>query len=148
MDLEKKEPNGGETPPEVPHTPPPPPGQPFGPGPGRPPGVMPLSEGDSKMWATLSHLGFVFGGFLTPLIIWQVFKDRSAFVDQHAKEALNFQLTVMIGFIVSAILIFIVIGIFLMIILGIGSMILGIMALIAANNGDPYTYPWSIKFVK
>jgi|GEM_PF-5056280 len=158
MDLEKKPPQDGQGPPEVPNTPPPPPpggqqrgpgpGQPFGPGPGRPPGPMPLSESDTKMWATLAHLGFAIGGFITPLVIWQIYKDRSEFVAQHGKEALNWQLTMLIGFIICIPLFFIVIGIFLLLILSVVNIILGIMALMAANKGEPYTYPFRIQFVK
>ena len=59
---------------------------------------------DEKTMALLAHLGGIFFGFIPSLIIWLIKKDESAFVAEQAKEALNFQITVMIGFVISFIL--------------------------------------------
>ncbi len=158
MDLEKKNQNDPLTPPNVPHTPPPPP--PGNQGNFQGGGPQGLSESDAKLWGTLAHMGFVIGGFITPLVIWLVQRDKSEFVAAHAKEALNFQLTVMaailagvvlmvLGFalgplaIITSILMFII---FLAV--GIGSLILGIMALVEANKGNHYRYPVNFRFIK
>ena len=160
MDLEKKNQEDPLTPPKVPQTPPPAPNpnqhqQQYGRNP-----QQGLSESDAKLWATLSHLGFVIGGFITPLVIYMIQKDKSEFVASHAREALNFQLTILavvlgsmflllFGFIAPPIFVvmtFLMVGI--MMIVGIGSLILGIMALLEANKGAHYKYPIAIRFVK
>ncbi len=162
MDLEKKDKKDPLTPPNVPNNPPPPPKNQYGNQQGNQYGAGPqgLSESDTKLWATLAHLGFVIGGFITPLVIWMVQKDKSEFVETHAKEALNFQLTVMAAFLGGFILMFlgfalgplVIVTTILMVIVflvaGIGSLILGIMALLEANKGNHYRYPINIRFIK
>ncbi len=107
--------------------------------------VVPTSE--EKTMAILSHILCIVAGFLAPLIIYLVKKD-SPYVQAHAKESLNFQLTMLIAWIVSFILIFIIIGAFLMFLLGIANLVLVIVATIRASENKMYKYPFSIKFVK
>ncbi len=113
-----------------------------------------IPDSNEKLWATFSHLGIIagaivpFGSVLLPLVIWLVYKDKSEYVNYHAKEALNFQLTMMIGFIVSAILIFIVIGIPLLIVLAIIDLVFCIIAAIRANEGERYRYPYTLRFIQ
>ena len=58
-----------------------------------------LSESEERNWALLSHLGLVAGMFvplgslLLPCLIWHLNKDKSDFVVDHAKEALNHELS-------------------------------------------------------
>src|SRR5437868_3137709 len=69
--------------------------------------VAPTS--DEKTMAILSHILCIVAGFVAPLIIYLV-KKESPYVTAHAKEALNFQLTMLIGVVVSVILMFVLIG--------------------------------------
>ena len=71
---------------------------------------------DARNMAMLCHLLAIFTGFLGPLIIWLIKKDEDPFVDEHGKEALNFQITVFIAMFVSGILTMVCIGIFLAIV--------------------------------
>jgi uncharacterized Tic20 family protein len=103
---------------------------------------------DEKTMALLAHLGGIFFGFIPSLVIWLIKKDSSAFVAEQAKEALNFQITVMFGYIISFILIFIVIGIFLIWALAIANLVLCIIAGIKANSGEAYRYPFAIRLIK
>lgn len=118
------------------------------------PAPIPMSESDSRMWAMLVHLstftGLITGiGFLiAPIIIWQIQKDKSAFIDYHGKEAVNFQITIAIASAISFLLTFIVIGAFLLIIVGIVWLVFSIIAAIKANNGEYYRYPLTIRFIK
>ena len=111
-------------------------------------------DSNTKMLATFSHLGIVagivipLGNILAPLIIWLTQKDKSAYVEAHAKEALNFQITMAIIMIASAILIFIYIGIILLFAAGIANLVLSIMAAIKANEGHSYEYPFNFRFIK
>jgi len=86
-------------------------------------------------------------GFLAPLIIYLVKKD-SPYVTAHAKESLNFQLTLIIAYIVSFILVFVIIGIFLIWLIALANLVLVIIATIRASENKLYKYPFSIRFIK
>lgn len=124
-----------------PPTPPTPPYQ-------APAAAQPLSPSDERLWATLIHIGGILFGFLSPLIGWLVLKDRSAFVGEHSKSALNFQLTMLIALIVGYITTLIFIGILIIIAAYIVILIFEIMGALAANKGQHYKYPFAIKFIK
>ena len=121
--------------------PPPPPQSPYT-------TVQPLSPSDEKLWSTLTHVGGIFFGFLVPLITYLVFKDRGAFVRHHTAQALNFQLTLLIAWIVSGILTFVLIGFVMLVAVAIISIVFPILAAIAANKGEWYRYPLTIPFLK
>ena len=107
--------------------------------------VTPTSE--EKTMAILAHVLCIVAGFLAPLIIYLV-KKESPYVQAHAKESLNFQLTMLIAWIISFILIFIIIGAPLMFLLAIANLVLVIIATIRASENKMYKYPFSIKFIK
>jgi len=107
------------------------------------PPVVPTS--DEKTLALIAHIVTLVSNFIAPLIIYLVKKDESSFVTAHAKESLNFQLTV---FIAAIILIVTIVGILLLWILAIYTLILVIVATIRASEGKIYRYPFSIKFIK
>lgn len=108
--------------------------------------VAPTS--DDKTMAILSHILCIVAGFLAPLIIYLIKKDNSPFATAHAKESLNFQLTMLIAYIVSWVLVFLIIGFLLIFLLAIANLVLVIIATIKASEGKFYKYPFSIKFVK
>ena len=118
------------------------------------PTPMPMSESDARMWAMLIHLSALTGLFtgigslVAPIVIWQIQKDKSAFIDYHGKEAVNFQITMAIAFAISFVLMFILIGIFLVSIVGIVWLVFIIIAAVKANNGEYYRYPLTIRFIK
>ncbi len=100
---------------------------------------------DEKTVALLSHvLTFVFP-LLAPLIIYLIKKDESKFVSDHAKESLNFQITIIIAMFV---LIISIIGIFFTWILGILAFVLIIVATIKASEGKVYKYPFCLRLIK
>jgi uncharacterized Tic20 family protein len=103
---------------------------------------------DEKTMAILSHILCIVAGFIAPLIIYLVKKDESPYVRAHARESLNFQLTMVLAYFVSAILIFVLIGILLIWVLIIANLVLIVIATIRASEGKLYKYPFSIKFVK
>jgi uncharacterized Tic20 family protein len=101
----------------------------------------------------LAHLssfaGYImpFGNIVGPLLVWLLKKDESAFVAEHAKEALNFQISLTIYIIVSALLMCVLIGFVLLPALLIADVVLTVMAAVAASNGTMYRYPLTIRFV-
>ena len=107
------------------------------------PAVPPTS--DEKTLALVSHIVTIVSSFIAPLIIYLVKKDESTFVAAHAKESLNFQITM---FLIFIILIISIIGLLLLWLVGIYSLIMVIVATIRASEGKLYKYPFSIKFIK
>jgi uncharacterized Tic20 family protein len=107
--------------------------------------VTPTS--DEKTMAILSHILCIVAGFLAPLIIYLV-KKESPYVVAHAKESLNFQLTLIIAYIISFILVFLLIGILLIWLIALANLVFVIIATIKASENKLYKYPFSIKFVK
>jgi uncharacterized Tic20 family protein len=87
-------------------------------------------------------------GFVPALIIWLVFKDRGEFTNQQAKEALNFQLTIVIAYIVGTILSIIFIGALISLAAWAVSLIFSIIAFTKAKEGTAYRYPFAIRMIK
>lgn len=107
------------------------------------PAVPPTS--DEKTLALISHVVTFVSSFIAPLIIYLVKKDESSFVAAHAKESLNFQITM---FLLIIVLIITLIGILLLWLVGLYVLALVIVASIRASEGKLYKYPFSIKFIK
>jgi len=109
---------------------------------------------DEKTFAMFCHLsalaGFIipFGNIIGPLILWQMKKAESAFIDDQGKEALNFQITIGIAALICLVLIFVLIGAFLLPLVGIVALIFTIIGAIKANEGVTYRYPFAIRLVK
>lgn len=111
------------------------------------PAAEPMSAADQRLWATLIHVGGILWGFVPPLIGYLVLKDRGEFVRAHSAQALNFQLTMLIGYVVGYLLTFVFVGIFLVLAVWILTIVFGILAAMAANRGQWYRYPMTITFV-
>jgi len=122
-------------------------GQQQGVGPGAPQG--PVSPSDERTWSMLAHLGTIIIGFLAPLITYLMYKDRSQFVKTQSAESLNFQITMLIAYVVAWIATGITFGLlfFLPMIVWVGNLVFVIIAGMAANKGENYRYPFSIRMV-
>jgi uncharacterized Tic20 family protein len=102
---------------------------------------------DEKLWALGAHLGPLVLGFIAPLVVWLVFKDRSQFLDRHGKEALNFQIAYLVYFIVAGISIFLLIGFVLLPIVGVAWVVFMILAAVQASQYRDYRYPWIFRVI-
>jgi uncharacterized Tic20 family protein len=109
--------------------------------------VTPLSPSDEKLWATLIHVGGIFLGFLPAVIGYIVLKDRGPFIRQHSATALNFQITLLIAYVVGYVTSLILIGILVLLAAWALSIVFSILAAVAANKGEGYQYPLAIRFV-
>ncbi|AIB39325.1 MULTISPECIES: DUF4870 domain-containing protein [Pseudomonas] len=115
---------------------------------------VPTPSYEVRQGAMLCHLaaflGFVFpfGSVVGPLILWQMKKEKDAFIDDQGKEALNFQITVAIAWIACIVLAFAVVGFFLMFALAVATIVLTIIGSIKANKGIPYRYPLTWRVIK
>jgi uncharacterized Tic20 family protein len=116
----------------------------------------PLSPEQDVQWGSFAHLGGILG-ILPSLIIWLVFKDRGRFTDTEAKEALNFQLTLVFGYVALSILV----GIITVLTFGLGSflsvllwalwilgVVFSVLAFMQAKDGRHYRYPFAIRLIK
>ena len=100
---------------------------------------------DEKTMALLCHVLTFIAPILAPLIIWLIKKDESTFIAYHAKESLNFQITVVI---ICILLVISIVGLLIVWLVGIFSVVLVVIATIKASEGKLYKYPFSIRMVK
>jgi uncharacterized protein len=98
-----------------------------------------------KALAIIAHILGLFTSFVGSLIIYLVAED--SFAKENAKEALNWQISMIIYVIISAILIIVLIGIALLVILGILNLVFCIYAAIKASDNVTWKYPLSIRFI-
>jgi hypothetical protein len=111
----------------------------------------PVTAGPSandKTMGMLAHLLGIFLGPIGPLIIWLIQKDTSAFAGAEGKEALNFQITLLIGWVAAFLLSFVFIGFLLFPVLGLLALIFGIMGTMEANKGNHYKYPFALRLIQ
>ena len=112
------------------------------------PAAAPLSDSETRQWAGFAHLGGILG-FLPSLIIWLVYKERSAFVADESRKALNFQITVTIASIVLNIAGFMIPGLGLLVFaVWVVSLIFSILGFQAVQKGQGYRYPFSLELIK
>ncbi|WP_114239823.1 DUF4870 domain-containing protein [Dyella sp. C9] len=128
-----------------------------------PPSDAPSAE--QRQWALFAHLSaligliitgtwFGWGCFIGPLVIWLVKKDTMPFVDDQAKEALNFNITVAIILLALKVLVVITLGLGVMIAIPVGTVVVvawlvfTIIAGIRANEGVRYRYPFTLRLIK
>lgn len=120
---------------------------------GQPAPAAPLSDSDSRLWATLAHVGIAVSSVVgitifAPLVIWLIFRERSAYVDAQGKEAVNLSIVLFLGYVISIPLMFVIIGFLTLFILWVLAIVFGIMGAIAANKGEDFRYPFNIRFIK
>jgi uncharacterized Tic20 family protein len=103
---------------------------------------------DERTLAILCHVLSIFFWIIPALVIYLIKKDESTYVAEHAKEALNFQISIFIFYIISGILVLLLVGIFLLIAVYCASIIFCVIAAIKASDNILYRYPFSIRLIK
>lgn len=125
-----------------------------------PPVPQSPNQSQARMWNMWCHLSALaglivpFGSVLGPLIIWLIKKNELPSVDVHGKAALNFQLTVAIaalaGGVAAFVLSFFCLGWLLfplVVVIGLAGLVFAVIAGIKANDGQDYTYPFSLTLI-
>ncbi|WP_201762109.1 MULTISPECIES: DUF4870 domain-containing protein, partial [unclassified Nonomuraea] len=102
---------------------------------------------DDATLAMIAHLLGLLASWVGPLVIYLMKKDEAPYVRDQAAEALNFQITMFIGYLVSSILIIVFVGILLLPVVWIVSFIFHIQAAMATNKGQMYRYPFAIRMI-
>lgn len=116
---------------------------------------------DARMWGMICHLAGlgglvpivpIIGSVIGPLIVWQIKKDEFGFVADQGKEAVNFQISMLLYLLVSAILwiplSFVCVGVVIPVAISIVDLIFLLIAAVKANDGEHYRYPLTIRFIK
>ena len=120
-----------------------------------------FSATDDKLWATVAHFGGVIG-FPPALLVFTLARHRGRLTRQESKEALNWQITFTIGYLLLMVISGIAAAI--LIITSVGNVaavtwalpfalyavnvVLSIRAGIRVNGGGSYRYPFSIRLIK
>jgi uncharacterized Tic20 family protein len=113
----------------------------------QPAAAAPLTEAEDRQWASFAHLGGILG-FVPSLIIWLVFKDRGSFTNVEGKEALNFQITILIVYVIGSILSLFFIGFLVNLAAWVVALIFSIMGFMKAKDGHNYRYPFALRLIK
>jgi uncharacterized Tic20 family protein len=115
------------------------------------PEFPPLGSSD-RLWAVLCHLSYFFGfaliSFLFPMTVYLVMRTDSPYVTHHAREALNFHLSLLLYILICVPLCFIVVGIPLLVAIALTGLVCSIVAAVKASKGTYYQYPITIRFVR
>ncbi len=112
-----------------------------------------LNEED-RTWGSLAHLcalaGLLipFGSLLGPLIMWRTRGQRSAFVGNEALEALNFNISVALAFVICLALAWILVGILMLSGLVIYWIVMTVIATIRTGEGHAYRYPVTLRLIR
>ena len=109
--------------------------------------VITTPSNDDKNIATVTHLGGTVFSFIPALIVWILKKEDSNYIADQAKEALNFQITVLIAQFIAAILAWVLIGFILIPIIWIFNVVFCIIAAIASSKGKTYRYPICLRLI-
>jgi uncharacterized Tic20 family protein len=136
------------------------------------PGIKPaismneLVKSQDRTWEVVSHIsslamlvGVPFGNIVGPLVVWLIKRKDSPSVEAHAKEALNFQISVMLYLMIAvggtASLMLILIGILLipllimaLFVVPIVDIVFVVIASVKASNGEFYRYPLTLRLIK
>ena len=118
-----------------------------------------------RQWAAGAHVAALLAAMLTSLwagvagaiaalIVWMLVRDKSAFASEHAKEALNFNLSMFIYAAIAVVLVIFTLGIGLIValpmwlVLALAWIVCTLLAAFKAYDGQPYRYPITIRLFK
>ena len=110
---------------------------------------------NERSWAALCHASALLGVFFHfpghlfgPLIVWLVKRGDSPELDAHGKEALNFQISMLIYNCVAVVFCLILVGFVFLAVLWVLNAVFVIIAAIQASDGKFYRYPMTIRFIQ
>ncbi len=112
------------------------------------------ADADERTYATFMHLA-LFAAVLTsgglivsvPLVMWLFKRKKSPFIDDHGKEAINFQITMVVYSLAIGLAALATCGVGVVIFLPLlaYAMIFTVVAARAANRGEYYRYPACLR---
>ncbi|WP_374603306.1 DUF4870 domain-containing protein [Arenimonas sp.] len=104
---------------------------------------------EDRTLALITHLSGILFGFIVPLVMWLINKDKpeKGWLTEQSKEALNFQITLFLAYVICFVLSFILIGALLLPLVWIAGLVFMIIAGVAANKGESYRYPVALRLI-
>mgnify|MGYP000026459325 FL=1 len=102
---------------------------------------------DSKNLALLIWIGTLFFGIIPGLVMYLV-KSDDDYVQDQSKEAINWSITTLIGYLVGFVLSFIVIGVLVFPVIAICNVIFCVLGAIATSKGNQFRVPYAIRLIK
>ena len=112
--------------------------------------VDPQAREGERIYALLLHLTNLLHvpfPVVPALVMWLIKKDDSPFIDDHGREAINFQISLLIYYVISGVLVLCGIGVVLAAAVWVLGLVAMVMAAAAANRGEFYRYPATIRFL-
>jgi uncharacterized protein len=118
--------------------------------------IQPVGEADKKArtWGSVCHLsallgllGIPFGNLLGPLVAWLILRHQHPFIDAQGKEALNFQISMVIYAFIAFTLIFLMGHLLIFALLAV-DLIFVVIAAVKSSSGESYRYPIAIRLIK
>ena len=104
-------------------------------------------DANDKNISVLTHLAGIFFSFVPALIVWLLKKDDSAFIGEQSREALNFQITIVIAYMVAGVLAWILVGLLFFPIIWLANLVFSLVAAIKVSQGEHYRYPFSLRLI-
>jgi hypothetical protein len=109
--------------------------------------LLTVPSNDEKNIATITHLGGILFSFIPALIVFLLKKDDSEFIRVQAREALNFQITLLLAQFVAYVLIFVLVGFLLLGLIWLFNIVICIIAAISSSRGVHYHYPFTLRLI-
>lgn len=116
--------------------------------------VLTPAEAQVRTWSMLVHLSAFFGyvipalgWVLGPLLVWQIKKHEMPAIAAHGRAAVNFQLSCLLYTFLACLLIPVLVGFPLLAVIGVFNIVCIIIAALRANDGIPWRYPLTIRFL-
>lgn len=106
-----------------------------------------VPSNDEKNIVTITHLGGILFSFIPALVVWLLKKDDSEYIAAETKEALNFQITVLLAQFVAYVLMLILVGFLLLGIIWVINVVFCIIAATSSSKGEHYLYPFTLRLI-
>jgi len=106
-----------------------------------------VPSNDDKNIATITHLGGAIFSFIPALVVWLLKKDDNAYLAEQAKEALNFQITILLAQFIAGLLMWLLIGFLLLPLIWLANIVFCIIAAISTSKSETYRYPLTLRLI-
>ncbi|WP_047551599.1 DUF4870 domain-containing protein [Methylotenera sp. G11] len=106
-----------------------------------------VPSNDDKNIVTITHLGGILFSFIPSLVVWLLKKNDSEYIAAQAKEALNFQITLLLAQFAAYVLVFILVGFLLLGLIWVFNIVFCIIAAISSSKGEYYRYPLTLRLI-
>lgn len=111
------------------------------------PAIVPPISQDSKNIALLMWIGTIFFSFIPSLIVY-LLKTEDRYLADQSKEALNWSITLFLGYVIGIILCVVLIGFLILFALGVANIVFCILGVIATSEGKAFRVPFALRLVK